>query len=105
MHALVHDSLIHHVRNLVDHNAGPPLTELFEVRLRAHDNASAPRAVSLMNSVDAEDDPPCRKIGRGHEVNQLVDRAVGMRERVKAGVDRLAQIVRRNVRGHADRNA
>ena len=36
-----------------------------------------------------------------HQANEVLDRALGIAELVQAGVDRLAEIVRRDVRGHA----
>ena len=53
----------------------------------------------------AQDDSASREVRAGHDLNQLVDadlRGVDDRE---AGIDDLAQIVRRHVGRHADRDA
>ncbi len=46
-----------------------------------------------------------REVGRRHDLDQLVDGAVGVAQHVQARVDGLAQVVRRDVRRHADRDA
>ena len=48
---------------------------------------------------------PVGKSGPGHDLAQLVDGDLGVVEMGDAGVDDLAQIVRRNVGGHADGDA
>src|SRR3712207_7695840 len=46
-----------------------------------------------------------REVGARHHGEQLVDRDVGVVDHRHRGVDGLAQVVRRDVRGHADRDA
>ena len=46
-----------------------------------------------------------RKIGSRDQLQQLVKRDVGLVHECKDGVDRLAEIVRRNIGRHADRDA
>ena len=104
VHLLVHDALVDHVRNLVDDDADAVAAEFLKMRAGAHDHAAAARAVALMDVGDAED-ATCRKIGSGHQANEVLDRALGIAELVQAGVDRLAEIVRRDVRGHAHGDA
>ncbi len=49
---------------------------------------------------------PCgREVGRGQELHQVVDRRVGLVDQRHAGVDRLREVVRRDVGRHADRDA
>ena len=49
--------------------------------------------------------PRGREVGRRHELDQLVDRAVRVARAAQAGVDHLAEVVRRDVGRHADRDA
>ncbi len=49
--------------------------------------------------------PEVGKSGRRHQLDQLLDRAVRLGEHVQAGVDHLAQVVRRDVGRHAHGDA
>ena len=49
--------------------------------------------------------PAGGEIRRRHELDQLLDRAMRVRQQVQAGVDHLAEVVRRDIGGHADRDA
>ena len=75
------------------------------MRARAHHDAAAAGAVALVHALEAVDDPRRRKIRRRHDVDQLVDRRLRIREQREAGVGDLGQVVRRNVGGHPDRDA
>ena len=107
VHALVKRTLVDHVGNLVDDDAGAVLagSPFLKVRAGADDDAAAPRAVALMHFRKPEDDPARRKVGRGHERNEIVHRAVGVFQAEEAGFDRLAHVVRRNIRCHPHGNA
>ena len=78
VHALVHDTLIDHVRNLVDNDAGATVAELFQVRLCTHDNTPAAGAVALMHARETEDDAARRKVRSGHKFDKRLDRAIGI---------------------------
>ncbi len=104
--ALEQRLLVHLVRQLVDDDRrAVAALDVLEVDLRAHHDAAAAGAIALADAGDAVDDPAGREVGRGHDLDQLVDRAVGVAQHVQARVDRLAQVVRRDVRRHADRDA
>ena len=60
---------------------------------------------STRRSRAAEDRRPVGKSGPVHELHEVFDRRVGIVDQVQRGVDDLAQVVRRDVRGHADRDA
>ena len=49
--------------------------------------------------------PPVGKSGPGNDVDEVVDAERGIVDQRDAGVDHFAEIVRRNVGGHADRDA
>ena len=53
----------------------------------------------------AEDDAAGREVGAGNDVDQLVDAEARIVDQRDAGVDHLAEIVRRDVGRHADRDA
>jgi hypothetical protein len=82
-----------------------PPPDVLEVALGAHDHLAAAGAVALLDAVDAVDDPRRREVGRRHDLHQFVDGCVGVLQQVQAGVDDLVEVVRRDVGGHADRDA
>ncbi|EXI65090.1 MAG: hypothetical protein AW08_03452 [Candidatus Accumulibacter adjunctus] len=99
-------ALVHLVGQLVDDDRLPmAAVDVLEVHLGAHDDAAAAAAVALAHAGDAVDDAGSREIGRRQQVDQLVDRHRRIVEQRQAGIDHLAEIVRRDVRRHADGNA
>ena len=64
-----------------------------------------PGAVVLGDAGPAEDRRAGREVGTGHELHEVFDGRVGVVDQVQRGVDDLAQVVRRDVGGHADRDA
>jgi len=105
VHLLVHDALVDHVRNLVDDDADTVATKVLEMRAGAHDHPASPRPIALMHVRDAEDDAARRKVRRRHQANEILDRTLRMVKLMQAGINRLAEIVRRDVRGHAHGDA
>ena len=53
----------------------------------------------------AEDDAAGREVGSRHDADQVVDAETGIVDERDAGVDHLAEIVRRDIGRHADRDA
>ena len=78
---------------------------LFDLGGRAHADRAAAGAVALGDAGPAEDRRAGREIGTGHEAHEVVDGRVGMVDEVERRVDDLAQVVRRDVGGHAHRDA
>ena len=105
-HALEQVLLVHLIRDLIDDDR-LPLTpvDVFEVALGAHHKLAASGAVSVANAGQAVDDPRCREIRRWDDFHQFVDRRSRVFQQMLAGVDHLVQVVRRDVGGHADRDA
>ncbi len=98
--------LVHLVRNLVDDDRlALALADVLDVGARADDHAAAAGAVALAHALQPVDDPGGRKIGRRHDLDQLVDRQRGVREQREAGVDDLGQVVGRDVGRHPDGDA
>jgi hypothetical protein len=93
------------VRQLRDDEAGAAL-DLLDVHDGAHRDGSAARAVRLLDPLVAEDQRLRREVGSGdplHETREeLVARHLGVVERPEGAVGDLAQVVRRDVRRHAD---
>ena len=72
---------------------------------RAHHHRAAPRLERLARAGAAEDDAAGREVGRRHQLHQLAGRDLGVVDVGAAGVDHLAEIVRRDIGRHADRDA
>ena len=73
--------------------------------LGAHDDGAAALVVGGERAGAAEDQAAGREIRARHDLAQLVDGDLGIVEVRDAGVDHLAQVVRRHVGGHADGDA
>ena len=80
------------------------LADLLDVRFGAQDYGTPAGLVGGMRAGAAHDDPAGRKIRRRHVFHQLFDGDGAVVEIGAAGVDDLAQIVRRDVGRHADRD-
>ncbi len=72
---------------------------------RTNIEAAAPRGISVDDSLSAVDQSGSWKIGAGNQFDEIGDTEFGILEQRQARVDDLAEIVRRNVGGHTDRNA
>ncbi len=64
-----------------------------------------PSVIGRADALTSEDDAAGRKIRPGNDVDEFVDGERGIVDQRHAGVDDLAEIVRRNVGRHADRDA
>jgi hypothetical protein len=73
--------------------------------LGPHHDAAAAGAVAVLHAIDAVDDAGGGKVGRRNDLHQFVDRGFGVPQQVQAGIDHFIEVVRRDVGGHADRNA
>ena len=100
-HAVV-AALLHRVGQLGDDDRGAAAAQLLDVRAGAHDDAAAARAVCLADAVAAEDDPGGREVRPLDEPHQPVDVDLRVVDHRDERVDRLAEMVRRDVRRHAD---
>ena len=82
-----------------------PLVDVLEMALGAHHHPAAAGAVAVAHAGGAVDDAGGREVGRRDDLDQLVDRRLGVLQQVQAGVDDLVEVVRRDVGRHADRDA
>ena len=93
------------VGQLGDHDGGAVALDLLGVGLGAHADAAAPGAVGLFDAGRAEDDAAGGKVGTGDVGHEVVGRSFGVVDERGDGVDHLAQVVGRDVGGHADGDA
>ena len=75
------------------------------MRAGAHDDATATGAIAFAYAFQPVDDSRGREIGRRNDFHQFVDGEIWLRQQDQTAVDRLAQVVRRNVGRHADRDS
>ena len=93
------------IGQLCDDDLHATALALFDGRRRAHLDASASRAISVDDAGATEDRPTGREVRPFHELHQVVGCGRRCEQHVDARVDHLSQVVRRDVRGHTDRDA
>ena len=76
-----------------------------DVRPAAHDHAAAAGLVRVADAAVPDDDAAGREVGALQVLHQALDVDLRVVDEGHDRVDRLAQVVRRDVRGHADRDA
>ena len=74
-------------------------------RRAAHDDRAAAGLIGAADAGAAEDDAAGREVRARHDLHQLVDGDRRIVDQRDPGVDHLAEIVRRDVGRHADRDA
>ena len=97
--------LVHLVRDLGDDDRLATVVHHLHVGTRAHAHAAAAGAVGQVDAADAVDDAGGGEVRPGHVLHQAFDvdlRVVDQRDR---RADHFRQVVRRNVGGHAHRDA
>ena len=111
--------LVHRVRQLADDDGLAAALHVLLVGLRAHDDPAAAVRVRAADAVDAlglagldvlvfleaVDDPAAREIRAEDRLAEVVVREFGILDEPLRRGDDLAQVVRRDVRRHADRDA
>ena len=79
--------------------------QLLVVNARTHHDPAAARLVGLTDTRRAHDDSTGREVGALDVPHQVRGARVRVVDQLDHGVDRLAEVVRRDIRGHADGNA
>ena len=97
--------LVHLVRQLGDDDLVLAVGALFDLGDRADLQRAAAGLVGVADALAAHDRGAGREVGGLDELHQVVRRGLGVVEVVHDAVDHLAEVVRRDVRGHADRDA
>ncbi len=97
--------LIDLIGDLADDQSFAILAQLLDRDLRSHDDRAAAGRVSGADAGAPEDGRAGREVGPGNMLHQLFERDVGLVHQRQQPVDRFAEIVRRDVGRHADRDA
>src|SRR5262245_17926004 len=97
--------LVHLVRQLGDDDGLAAAAQLFGVRLGAQRDGAAARRVRLTDAAGAVDVAGRRKVRAGHDLHQRLDGRVRPVDQRDQRVHDLGEVVRRDVGGHADRDA
>ena len=102
---LDHRRLVHLIGNLGDDDGLALLAQRLDLGLAAHDDGAAAEVIGGADAGAAENERAGREIRAGDDLHELVDAERGIVDQREAGVDDLAEIVRRDVGRHADRDA
>ena len=76
-----------------------------DLHLAAHDDRAAAEVIGGANAGAAENDAAGREVGARNDADQFVDAEGRIFDQRDAGIDHLAEIVRRDIGRHADRDA
>ena len=98
-------SLVDHVRDLGDDDALTVVRHRLDIRLRAHNDASAAGGVGVVDAPAPQDQTTGREVRTLDTLHQLLAGGVGLVNQLHHAVDHLAEVVRRDVRRHADGDA
>ncbi len=101
---LDHRGLVHLVGDLGDDDGFAIAAQGLDLDLAAHHDGAAAEMVGGADARPPENDAAGREIRPRHDGDQIVDAERRVVDQGHAGVDHLAQIVRRNVGRHADRD-
>ena len=102
---LLQGALVDHVGNLGKDQAAATGLGGFHVGLGTHGNGAATGLVALPNAGAAHDDGAGGEVRTGHDLHKLVDGGVGIVNQVAGGLDRLGEVMRSDIGGHADGDA
>ena len=101
-HALDEGGLVHLVRQLVDDDLEPAVRGLLVVHHAAHRDLAAPGRVGLADGLVAEDAATRREVRSAHVLHEVIDARLRVVDEQDQRVAELVEVVRRNVRRHAD---
>ena len=104
-HLLDQRRLVHLIRDLGDDQGFAILADSLDGRLGAHHHGAAPRHVGGADAGPAKNGTAGREIRSGHELDQILKAHIRLVDQRDRRIDDLAEIVRRDVGGHADGDA
>ena len=105
-HPLLERFFIHLVGQFIhDDGLALALVDVFEMAPGPHHHPATPGAVAFFDSRDAINDARRREVRGWNDFHQVINAGFRLLEQVQAGIDHFVQVVRRNVGGHAHRNA
>src|SRR4029077_6042386 len=103
------DGLMQAVPSLLEGHLGDddlgPAAFLSNVGAGSQDYLASPGPIAFENSLSAADDASGREIRTGDDFHQFVDRDLRLVDELDNRVADLAQVVRRDFRGHPNGNA
>ena len=97
--------LVHLIGDRRDDERLAVLADVLDMHLGAHDDRAAAFVIGRQYAAAAEDQAAGREVRPLHDLAQFIDGDLGIVEVGHAGVDDFAQVVRRDVGRHADRDA
>ena len=103
--ALDQRRLVHLIGNLADDDRFAILARRLDPRAGAHDDRAAPGGIGVANAAAPENRRGGREVRPRHDLHQFRDGHIGAIDHRDGGVDHLAEIMRRNIGGHADGDA
>ena len=104
--ALDETRLLHLVRDFGDDDLIRAAPGVFLLPARAQAEAAAPGLVGLDDRLARlDDDAAGREVGARHEIDELLGGCVRELDQMQGGIAQLPHIMRRDVGGHADRDA
>src|SRR5262249_39564934 len=103
--SLDHRRLVHLVGNLADDDRLALAAQSFDFHLAAHDDRATAESVRGADTRMTENDAASRKVGTWNDADQFLDTQPRILDERDAGIDHLAEVVRRNVRRHSNRDA
>ena len=93
------------VRNLLDNDGVAAVLLLFDLALGADGDRAATGVVRVDDALLTHDQATRREVRAGQHGHQLFGRRVGVVDQHAHRIDGFAEVVRRDVRGHADGDA
>ena len=103
--ALDQRGLVHLIGHVVENDRLASRAQRLDPRAGAHGDRAAAFQIGLADAGPAQDHAARREVGAGHDLHQPLGRKVGVLDQRQRGVDHLAQVVGRDVGGHADGDA
>ena len=103
--ALDHGGLVHLVGNFRDDDGFAVLADGVDRHLAAHHDRAAAEMIGRADALAPKDDAAGREIRPGDDGDEVVDAERGIVDQRDAGVDHFAEVVRRDIGGHADGDA
>ena len=96
--------LVHHVGEFVHNDRRMSLVIGFVVHLGADQHGTAAGAVRLTDTAETENDAASREIRSREETDQVIHARRRVMQRVEARINCFSEVMRRDVRRHADRD-
>ena len=100
-----HPRLVHLVGDFADDDGLAVAAQRFDLGAPAHDHRTAPAMERAVDAGATVNDAAGREIGAGDAFHELIHGGLRVVEQKTAGIDDFAEIMGRNIGGHADGDA